>query len=135
MTSARTTSRTAARATLLSAAVAMFGVLTFAGPAAAHVTVNPRQETQGGYARVAFRVPNESDTASTTKVEVVLPQDVPIASVSTMAVPGWTVAVAKGKPAKPLEAHGSPVAEVVTKLTWTASPEAASWPSRSPPRA
>jgi uncharacterized protein YcnI len=33
--------------------VAVFG---FAAPAAAHVTVNPQEATQGGYARLAFRV-------------------------------------------------------------------------------
>src|SRR4051812_36870977 len=34
-------------------------VLLVAGPAAAHVTVNPSDATQGGYTKVAFRVPNE----------------------------------------------------------------------------
>ncbi len=116
--------RTAARVTLLSLGATLLGVLAAASPAAAHVTVNPKEETQGGYARVAFRVPNESDTASTTKVEVFLPEKSPIASVSTMAVPGWTVAVTRGKPATPVKAHGADVAEVVTKLTWTASPAA-----------
>jgi uncharacterized protein YcnI len=116
--------RTAARATLLSLGATLIGVLAAATPAAAHVTVNPRQETQGGYARLAFRVPNESDAASTTKVEVFLPAKSPIASVSTMPVPGWTVAVTRGKPATPLTAHGSEVTEVITKLTWTATPAA-----------
>lgn len=117
-------SRVAARATLISFGAALAGALSFAGPAAAHVTVSPEEETQGGYARVAFRVPNESDTASTTKLEVFLPADAPVASVSTMTVPGWTVAVTKAKPAKPVQAHGSEIAEVVTKLTWTATPAA-----------
>jgi uncharacterized protein YcnI len=116
--------RTAARVTLFSLAATLLGVIAAASPAAAHVTVNPDEETQGGYARVAFRVPNESDSASTTKVEVFLPEKSPIASVSTMAVPGWTVAVTRGKPATPVKAHGADVAEVVTKLTWTAAPAA-----------
>jgi uncharacterized protein YcnI len=116
--------RTAARVTLLSLGATMLGVLAAATPASAHVSVNPKQETQGGYARVAFRVPNESDAASTTKVEVFLPEKSPIASVSTMAVPGWSVVVTKGKPATPLKAHGSDVTEVVTKVTWTATPAA-----------
>jgi uncharacterized protein YcnI len=116
--------RTAARLTLLSLGATMLGVLAVSGPAAAHVTVNGQGATQGGYTRVAFRVPNESDTASTTKLEVFLPQDAPIASVSTQPVPGWTVAVTKGKPAKPLQANGSEITEVVTKLTWTATADA-----------
>jgi uncharacterized protein YcnI len=116
--------RTAARVTLLSLGATMLGVLAAATPASAHVTVNPKQETQGGYARVAFRVPNESDAASTTKLEVFLPEKSPIASVSTMPVPGWSVAVTRGKPATPLKAHGTDVTEVVTKVTWTATPAA-----------
>ena len=117
--------RTAARLTLMSLGATMLGVLAVTGPASAHVTVSGQDATQGGYTRVAFRVPNESDTASTTKVEVFLPEDAPIASVSTQPVPGWTVAVTKGKPAKPVQAHGSDITEVVTKLTWTASGDAA----------
>jgi uncharacterized protein YcnI len=98
--------------------VAVFG---FAAPAAAHVTVNPQEATQGGYARLAFRVPNESDTASTTKLEVVLPEDAPVASVSTMPLAGWTVAVEKRTVNPPVEVHGSQVSEVVAKITWTAA--------------
>jgi uncharacterized protein YcnI len=113
-------SRTA-RAALLSLGATVTGVLVLAGPASAHVTVNPREAVQGGYAKVDFRVPNESDTASTTKLEVFLPENAPIGSVSTQPVPGWEVAVEKGAPATPITAHGSPVTEVVKKVTWTAA--------------
>src|SRR5436305_15298050 len=71
------------RATLTVGAVTTVAVLGLAGAAQAHVTVNPNSATQGGYARIAFRVPTESDTASTTKLEVQLPANQPIASVST----------------------------------------------------
>ncbi|MGS2616559.1 YcnI family copper-binding membrane protein [Micromonospora sp. LZ34] len=112
-------SMTAAAALALGAvATAVFG---FAAPASAHVTVNPKEATQGGYGRFAFRVPNESDTASTTKVEVVLPENAPVGSVSTMPVPGWTVTIEKRKADPPVEVHGSQLSEVVSKLTWTAS--------------
>jgi uncharacterized protein YcnI len=97
------------------------GLLAFAGPAAAHVTVNPREAEQGGYGRLAFRVPNESDTASTTKLEVVLPEDAPVASVSTMPVTGWTTTVERRAVNPPLEVHGSQISEVVSKITWTAA--------------
>ena len=110
---------------LLAAIGGAAAVLLAAGPAVAHVSVNPDSATQGGHTRVAFRVPNESDTASTTKVEVFMPTDHPIAAVSTMRVPGWTAVVERGKPAVPVEAFGSPVTEVVTKVTWTAAADAA----------
>ncbi|WP_446929844.1 YcnI family copper-binding membrane protein, partial [Ralstonia sp. VS2407] len=85
-------------------------------------TVNPKEGTQGGYGRFAFRVPNESDTASTVKVEVNLPENAPVGSVSTMPVPGWTVAVEKRKVDPPIEVHGSQLTEAVSKLTFTAAP-------------
>jgi uncharacterized protein YcnI len=109
-------------ATILLAAI---GVLAVASPAAAHVTVNPTQTTQGGYAQLAFRVPNESDTESTTKLEVQMPENAPLASVSTQPVPGWTATVTKRKLDKPVDVHGSPVSEVVSVITWTAAEGAA----------
>ncbi|WNM40767.1 YcnI family protein [Micromonospora halotolerans] len=110
---------TAAALTLAAVATAVLGL---AGPASAHVTVNPQEAMQGSYGRFAFRVPNESDTASTTKVEVNLPENAPVGSVSTMPVPGWTVAVEKRKVDPPIEVHGSQLTEAVSKLTWTAAP-------------
>ncbi|SCG61894.1 YcnI family protein [Micromonospora humi] len=113
--------RPATAAALTLAAVAAT-VLGLAGPASAHVTINPQEGTQGGYGRFALRVPNESDTASTVKVEVNLPANAPVGSVSTMPVPGWTVAVEKRKVDPPIEVHGSQLTEAVSKLTFTAPP-------------
>ncbi|MEV2242579.1 YcnI family protein [Micromonospora sp. NPDC049891] len=113
---------TAAALTLGAVATAVFGS---SAPASAHVTVNPGEATQGGYGRLAFRVPNESDTASTTKLEIFLPENAPVGSVSTMPVPGWTVAVEKRQVDPPVLVHGSEVTEVVSKVTWTAGEGAA----------
>ncbi|MGK5520974.1 YcnI family copper-binding membrane protein [Micromonospora sp. URMC 107] len=122
--------RTASVAAALALGAVATAVLGFAAPASAHVTVNPQEATQGGYGRFAFRVPNESDTASTTKLEVVLPENAPVGSVSTMPVPGWTVAVEKRKVDPPVEVHGSQLSEVVSKLTWTATGNAAVKPGQ-----
>ncbi|GAA4445470.1 YcnI family protein [Phytohabitans houttuyneae] len=92
-----------------------------AAPASAHVTVNPREATQGGYAKLAFRVPNERDNASTTKVEVNIPPETAIASVSVRPTPGWTATVERGKLPTPLKAHGEDITEAVVKITWTAA--------------
>ncbi|NYF57294.1 YcnI family copper-binding membrane protein [Micromonospora purpureochromogenes] len=122
--------RRPATAAALALAAVTTAVLGFAGPASAHVTVNPTEATQGSYGRFAFRVPNESDSASTTKVEVVLPENAPVGSVSTMPVPGWTVAVEKRKVDPPVEVHGSQLTEAVAKLTWTATGDAAVKPGQ-----
>ncbi|MEU8331140.1 YcnI family protein [Micromonospora sp. NPDC048839] len=122
--------RTATAAAALAFTAAATAVLGFAGPASAHVTVNPKEAVQGGYARVAFRVPNESDTASTTKLEVTLPENAPVGSVSTMPVPGWTVATEKRKVDPPIEVHGSQLTEAISKITWTATGDAAVKPGQ-----
>ncbi|WP_344081797.1 YcnI family protein [Luedemannella helvata] len=95
-------------------------VLASAAPAAAHVTVNSANATQGGYAKVAFRVPNERDNAGTVKLEINLPADAPVASVSVRPLPGWTVKTEKTTLTKPLEVHGRQITEAVSKITWTA---------------
>ncbi|MEU4118333.1 YcnI family protein [Kitasatospora sp. NPDC028055] len=104
------------------ALTAAASVVALAGPAFAHVTVNPGSAAQGGYTAVDFRVPNESDTASTVKLEVNLPLDHPLASVRTLPLPGWTAAVEKAKLDKPIKVHGNDVNEAVSKITWTADP-------------
>ncbi|MFF3271909.1 YcnI family protein [Streptomyces chrestomyceticus] len=96
------------------------GVLLLAGPAFAHVSVQPGQAEQGGYATINFKVPNERDNASTVKLEVTLPADHPLASAMPQPVPGWKVDVTKSKLDKPLETHGKKLTEAVSKITWTA---------------
>lgn len=111
-------------------AVATVAVFGFAAPASAHVTVNPNTATQGGYTKVAFRVPNEKDTANTVKLEVTLPEDNPVASVSVKPVPGWTAAPDTTKLKNPIKSDDGDVTEAVTKITWTADPSAAIKPGQ-----
>jgi len=97
-------------------------VLALAAPAAAHVTVNPSNAVQGGFTKLTFRVPNEEDSAVTNKVEVNLPADAPIPSISVKPVDGWTVAVTKSKLATPLkDDDGNEITEAVSKIVWTAT--------------
>jgi uncharacterized protein YcnI len=79
---------------LFAALVALCGLLVVgAGVASAHVTVSSADAAPGGYGKVAFRVPNESDTASTVGLRIQLPTDTPLASVRAQPVPGWTVSL------------------------------------------
>jgi uncharacterized protein YcnI len=73
----------------------------------------------GSYSTVSFKVPNEEDSASTVKIEVNLPADHPVASVSLQPVPGWTAQVTKSKLTTPLKTDDGTVDEAVTKITWT----------------
>ncbi|MCL2551848.1 MAG: YcnI family protein [Actinomycetia bacterium] len=118
-------SHTTARRTPLrarAAVVAAFAggaVLLSAVPAFAHVTVQPSTAAKGSYSTVSFKVPNEQDAASTVQVEVNLPADHPIASVSLQPVPGWTAKVTTSKLATPLKTDDGTVDQAVTKIVWS----------------
>jgi uncharacterized protein len=99
--------------------VAATAVLVLAAPAYAHVTVNPDEAAKGSFAKLTFRVPNESDTASTISVEVNIPEDVAIPYVSVKPVPGWTATTETRTLEEPIEAEDGEVSEVVSKVTWT----------------
>lgn len=62
------------------------------------------------------RVPNERPDASTTKVEVELPD---LFFVSFMDVPGWTKTVEMRELDEPAEVFGEEVTEVVGTVTWS----------------
>ncbi|MEU6603853.1 YcnI family protein [Streptomyces shenzhenensis] len=112
------------KASRIAAATAVAGsaVLALSAPAFAHVSVQPEgTAAKGGYAVVDFKVPNERDDASTTKLEISLPADHPLASVMPQPVDGWDVKVTRSTLDKPLESHGEKISEAVTKVTWTAS--------------
>ncbi|MEU9554433.1 YcnI family copper-binding membrane protein [Streptomyces fumanus] len=111
------------KASRIAAAGAVAGatVLVLSSPAFAHVSVQPAGEAaKGGYATVNFKVPNERDNASTTKLEVTLPADHPLASVMPQPVDGWDTKVTVGTLDKPIESHGEKITKAVTKVTWTA---------------
>ncbi|MEU3252991.1 YcnI family protein [Streptomyces sp. NPDC006997] len=97
-------------------------VVVLSSPALAHVSVQPEgAAAKGGYATVNFKVPNERDNASTTKLEVTFPADHPLSSAMPAPVPGWEAKVTKAELDKPLEVHGNKVTEAVSKITWTAT--------------
>ncbi|MGI8309277.1 YcnI family copper-binding membrane protein [Saccharopolyspora hattusasensis] len=92
-----------------------------AGTASAHVTAQPGEAAKGGYAKVAFRVPNERPNAGTVQVKVTLPEQYPLSSVRTKPMPGWNVQVERVQIA-PVEVAGAQVTEAVRSITWTAQP-------------
>lgn len=108
------------RRLLAAVATAAGVVLVTAVPAAAHVGVSSPDAEAGGFGKLVFRVPNESDSASTTKLQVQLPTETPFASVSTKPMPGWTVEAEPTKLDQPVEMHGATITEAVTTVTWTA---------------
>jgi periplasmic copper chaperone A len=110
---------TGTRRTAVLLATAAVSLIAAASAAEAHVTVNPNTEPQGGYAKVSFRVPNEEADASTTTIEVDIPVDHPIASVSVRPVPGWTATTTTSRLATPIKTSDGSVTQAVSKIVWT----------------
>jgi uncharacterized protein YcnI len=94
----------------------------FAVPAAAsaHVTVRPDVDTAGSWAKLTFRVPNESDSARTVELRVEIPAETPLRSVRVQPHPGWTAEVTREELAEPVEVGDFVLDEAVTAITWTA---------------
>lgn len=105
----------------LSAALLTATLVAVAAPASAHVSVSGDDASPGGFGVATFRVPNESDTAATTKLTVTLPTDAPFAFVSAQAKPGWTVDTTTETLDDPVETGDFEVTEVTTSITWTAT--------------
>jgi uncharacterized protein YcnI len=112
--------RRASRRALVTLVAAGGLVLVPALPASAHVTVSSPDAAPGGFGKLVFRVPTESGTASTTRLQVVLPTRTPFASVSTKPLPGWTVTTRERKLPHPVEDDGFTLTKAVGVVTWTA---------------
>ena len=102
------------------AAVAAAGVLLVAGPASAHVTVQPSTAAAGASDQTfSFRVPNEKDNASTTELQVFFPTATPIASVLVAPTPGWKATITSVKLATPIQTDDGAITNAVSEITWT----------------
>lgn len=103
----------------LCAALLLAVLVLSATLASAHVTVSSPDAKAGGFGKVVFRVPTESDTASTTRLRITLPEDTPFAFVSAQPKPGWALDVAKAKLDEPITSHGTTLSEAVRTVTWS----------------
>jgi uncharacterized protein YcnI len=95
-------------------------VSLWASAASAHVTIQPSTAEQGSYGRFVFRVPDESATASTIKLEVQTPTDKPLTGVRVQPKQGWTVELTKTKLDTPIKGEGADITEYVSKISWVA---------------
>ena len=75
--------------------VAAVAITATAGVASAHVAVNSPDAVRGGeLALVSFRVPTESDPASTVTLAITLPTSTKVAEVMVQPLPGGAQTVA-----------------------------------------
>ena len=88
------------------AATAVLSLVLFAGIASAHVTVQPKQTTQGTYEVFSVRVPSEEENVTTKSVKVTVPAGVSVSRLEPK--PGWKSELEKNE-------DGS-----LKTITWTA---------------
>ncbi len=104
------------------AGAALILALAVPASASAHVTVSPNSAAAGSYTLLDLKVPNESATEVTTKVELSLPVDTPFSSVSYVPVPGWTTKLIRETLPSPVTVGNNTITEAVTTVTWSADP-------------
>jgi uncharacterized protein YcnI len=97
-------------------------LLAVAAPlsASAHVTIDPGQAVAGSYTVVTVKVPNESETATTNRVELALPTDTPFTSVRYVPVAGWSAELVTTTLPEPVTIGESTITEAITSVVWTA---------------
>ncbi|SOC46623.1 Uncharacterized protein YcnI [Blastococcus aggregatus] len=103
------------------ALVALAASVPGASPASAHVSVASADAAPGGYGKLVFRVPNESDTASTVGLRIQVPAEAAMASLRVQPVPGWTATLTNSELAEPLEAHGQEITSYVSVVEFRAT--------------
>jgi uncharacterized protein YcnI len=106
---------------VLALLTALAAALVGAGAASAHVGVSSTDATAGGFGKLTFRVPNESDTASTVALRIAIPEESAMASLRAQPVPGWTVTTTTSDLATPLESHGEQVTGYVSVVEFRAA--------------
>jgi uncharacterized protein YcnI len=101
------------------AAIAGLASFALAGPAWAHVTVDPSTAPRGAEVTLGFRVPNEEATASTVKVQIFFPSDHPILGVDPEKAPGWTDQIHTAPLNPPVNTDDGPVTSYVSEVDWS----------------
>ena len=96
-------------------AIAILVSLLSPSLAGAHVEIQPEAAPRGSLSVLGIVVPNESQTASTIRLELELPTTRPIVAVAVQPIPGWQVTVEKQTVTK----NGQAV-EAVSRIIWTA---------------
>ncbi|NEM06372.1 DUF1775 domain-containing protein [Geodermatophilus normandii] len=114
--------RPLARAAVVLAAVltALVASVVVATGASAHVTVSSADAAAGGYGKLTFRVPNESDTASTVSLRISIPEEEAMASLRAQPVPGWTISTTSAQLDQPMDSHGQEITSYVSVVEFRA---------------
>jgi uncharacterized protein YcnI len=93
--------------------------LGLAAPAGAHISADKATVPAGAYTQVSLTVPHGCEESPTTKIAVEIPES--ILNAAPQVVAGWDAEATETELAEPVEsAHGDPVTERVSEISWTA---------------
>lgn len=101
---------------LLGAGVLALGL---AVPASAHISPDKDSVPAGGFTAVSLTVPHGCEESPTSKIAVEIPES--ILNAAPQVVAGWDAEATETELDEPVEsAHGDPVTERVSEISWTA---------------
>jgi uncharacterized protein YcnI len=100
------------------ATVVAASLVGWAGVASAHVEIDNSSQPAGSTAVLHFLVPDESDTASTVKLEIAIPTDVVIPFVKPEASTAWKISVQTRKLASAVQTDDGTVTDAVSLITY-----------------
>jgi len=101
---------------LLGAGVLALGL---AVPAGAHITGDKDSVPAGGFTSVTLTVPHGCEESPTSKIAIEIPES--ILNAAPQVVAGWEAEATETELDEPVEsAHGDPVTERISEITWTA---------------
>jgi uncharacterized protein YcnI len=104
--------------TLSALLTAVLGMLALSAPAAAQVSIVPDRVDGGGTQTFAFRLANERADTKSTRLELVFPQNPPVAYVEVAPARGWTATVRPRPLDPPLQAGGKVISEAAGTLVF-----------------
>src|SRR4051812_44551831 len=110
--------RKALSRTLSALLTTVLGMLALSAPAAAQVSIVPDRADGGGTQTFAFRLANERADTKSTRLELVFPQNPPIAYVEVAPARGWTATVRPRPLNPPLRAGGKVIGEAAGTLVF-----------------
>jgi uncharacterized protein YcnI len=96
-------------------------LVSLAGTAWAHVTVEPSSAPKGSDAVLTFVVPNEKPDATTVSLTVQFPTDHPIADALVLSMPGWKSDVTTQHVTTAIQTDAGAVNTAVKSVTWSAT--------------
>ena len=103
----------------IASGIVVVSVASFAGAASAHIAIGDGTAPAGAEVTVLhFHVPNESDTASTTKIEIAIPDSVVLPFLLARPNGDWKVTTDKRTLTTTVKTEGGEVTEVVSKVTF-----------------